>query len=508
MEMSILAKDGYQIPDTVNTSFFLHPQSIELDLPPEYKVTSAKLFAVQQPGGGQWTDPQKNVTGAPIPDILVLGSSTSKTLDDQSRNNLVGKLLTYPYNVKEVSLDSLTGCSGKQYVLYMVIGSNAGVIDDGLTAWQQKAWTALYNAAQNQYYTQQQDYQSQLTALQEKINSVDTLTLRREENEQIMKGVLRWLLGPTFDFMPNDVQQLFRSQAPPDGNMDLQRGTTYISEAVNSCEATYDQNMQNISDGLKVTADGWCPMFKYQEMVKFINEAIEWENILYFLYSYFWDVPESWEFIRQIQHPDAIRQAFLRAGSARVVLTVRKGWEPAWIQFVEWGRNGEAFGQTLIPGHPYISIAQEIQLYDMTNYPGIPPANPGGGLLPDSGAYVATQCRAKLPKSSQSGAPVTLPVDSSDGFIVGYYAIIDDYTSGYVDKNKKFVTFQEQQKIVAVPDKTHITVQGLNHDHDGSSKPFPVTQGGEKGQLIAEWFEYTPTSGTDIKVTSNLATIS
>jgi hypothetical protein len=32
-------------------------------------------------------------------------------------------------------------------------------------------------------------------------------------------------------------------------------------------------------------------------------------------------------------------------------------------------------------------------------------------------------------------------------------------------------------------------------------------QGGEKGQLIAEWFEYTPTSGTDIQVTTNLATI-
>ena len=44
----------------------------------------------------------------------------------------------------------------------------------------------------------------------------------------------------------------------------------------------------------------WTTM--YQEMVKFINEAIGWENVLYFLYSYFWDVPESWDFIRPRWH--------------------------------------------------------------------------------------------------------------------------------------------------------------------------------------------------------------
>ena len=36
---------------------------------------------------------------------------------------------------------------------------------------------------------------------------------------------------------------------------------------------------------------------------------------------------------------------------------------------------------------------------------------------------------------------------------------------------------------------------------------FPVVQAGKKGVLIAEWNEYTPSSGTDIAVTSNLATI-
>jgi hypothetical protein len=245
---------------------------------------------------------------------------------------------------------------------------------------------------------------------------------------------------------------------------------------------------------LPFTPADWSVMFQYQEMVKFINEAIEWENVLYFLYSYFWDVPVSWDFIRQIQHPDAIRQAFLRAGSARVVLTVRKGWEDAWITFVESG----GFDKALLQNHPYLSIADEIKNYDDTNYPGIPPANPASGSTSSDAESVATTSNAKVSKST---SPVTIPVESSAGFVKGYSATIDSYDNG-TTVNGQFSTFQEVQTIVDVPDPTHITLAALTNTHDGTASPFPVLQPGEKGQLIAQWYEYTPTSGTDIAVTT------
>jgi hypothetical protein len=290
-----------------------------------------------------------------------------------------------------------------------------------------------------------------------------------------MKGVLRWLLGPSFDFMPDAVKALF-----------------FFNPATDILHGAASDS----GDGLAPTVANWSPMFMYEEMVKFINEAIEWENVLYFLYSYFWDVPPSWDYIRQLRHPDSTRQAFLRAGSARVVLTVRKGWEEAWVNFVEAG----GFGKTLLPNHPYISIAKEIQDYDQKNYPGIPPANPAGGPLPDSGESVAT---ASPDKIDPSGDPVTFEVDSSDGFLPGYTAIIDTYDA----KAASGETLQEDQRITAVPDSTRITVERIDNAHDGSLAPFPVMQGGEKGQLIAEWFEYTPTSGTDISLTTDLGGI-
>jgi hypothetical protein len=283
--------------------------------------------------------------------------------------------------------------------------------------------------------------------------------------------------------MPPDVVQLFKTPQGFDRpGFDLTHGVSFTGGDANE---------------LGLSPNDWSTMFQYQEMVKFINEAIEWENVLYFLYSYFWDVPVSWDFIRQIRHPDSTRQAFLRAGSARVVLTVRKGWELAWVSFVETG----GFESTLIPGHPYMSIATEIADYDNTNYPGIPPANPASGSTTADPGSIATTSSASVPKSPD---PVTIAVDSSAGFAVGYVAVIDDFIYDPNDPNKNP---QEAQTVTAIPDGTHITVQRLDKPHDGTTTPFPVLQPGEKGVLISEWYEYTPTSGTDIAVTSNLATI-
>ena len=341
-----------------------------------------------------------------------------------------------------------------------------------ITQWQASVYDALYNSAQASFYTTQQTVTAQIAALQQLINSVDTLTLRREENDEIMKSALRWLLGANFEFMPQNVIDLFQQSGA-----DLQYGIDFTG------------NQSNLS------SDDWTIIKQNEDRINFINQAIDWDNVLYYLYSYFWDIPESWEFIRQIQHPDATRQAFLRAGSARIVLTVRQGWEVAWTYFVEFGST------TLpdqLPSHPYLTIAEQIEDYDATNYPGIPPADPnGGGPIDDGTPQVGTTTVQSLQPST---GPVNIEVADSTGFVVGATAIIDTWDSGV----------QEDQAIVAIPDGKHITVVALSNVHSilqNHNAPLPVVQAGSVGLLIAEWFEYTPTSGTDIAVTSNLATI-
>jgi hypothetical protein len=334
--------------------------------------------------------------------------------------------------------------------------------------WQSDVWDALYRAAQNQYYSSQQEITNRIAALQDQLNNVDTLTLRREESDEIMKNVLRFLLGIDFDLMPQEVLDAFK-----DAGSDVTHGVGFIGDE---------------RGGLGISYADWAVITAHEDVVRFINEAIEWENVVSFLYSYFWDIPESWDFIRAIKHPDPNRQAFLRAGSARVVLTIRKGWEERWVRYT---LTGDPSGETT---SPYLTIAQEIAAYDDRNYPGIPPANnaKSNGRLEDA---VFTTCSANI---QPSPGPVTIPVESSQGFVVGAQVLIDTYDSRQV---------QEAAQITAIPDGTHIVVANLANQHPGSDMPFPVLQPGQKGTLIAEWHEYTPTSGTDIAVTSNLATV-
>jgi hypothetical protein len=336
--------------------------------------------------------------------------------------------------------------------------------------WQADAWSALYDAAQTNYYARQQDIAQRISAIEEKLASVDTLTLRREEGDEIMKCILKFVLGTEFDFMPDAVRQVFAAES-----IDLNHGIAFDGQTLG-----------------KLNFSQWTLLKQHEDMVRFINQAVEWENVVTFLYSYFWDVPQSWAFIREIRHPDSSRQAFLRAGSARVVLTVRKGWEAKWMRFVQDGTIDADIADKSTG--PYLSIAQEIAAYDDRNYPGIPPANPGRSAVRLQDAVYTTSTAKLDPKST----PVSIEVASSVGFVVGLRLILDVEDDRHI---------QESPHVMEVPDATHIVVSEIIHAHDGTQTPIAVLQPGDKGALIAEWSEYTPSSGIDIAVTSNLATI-
>ena len=394
-----------------------------------------------------------------------------------------------PVDFTQKNLSSFAGQSGHIEVDYYHAYASWGSVyltvamkrsDASFEAWQQQAWQSIYNEARDAYYTQVQGWTQQRDALKAQIEGVDTLTLRREEQEEIMKGVLHWLLGPDFDFMPNEVVDLFKSGLNLTGP-DLGLGTGQTGY------------------------DGWSTMFIYQEMVKFIQEAIEWENLLYMVYPYFWDVPSAWDFARTLQHPDPTRQAFLRAGSARVVLTIRSGWEDAFTSFVERGDLGEA----LPPDHPYLTIGQAIQAYDQTNYPGIPPANPDQEPRP-----LLTPLQRKAWQDMQ---------------------VIISLLETYKTKNGAYPTTSQGLAVlagIAAAQSPPVTLQlsdpwsnpyqykspGKYNDYELASLGADGSPGGDgdnaditswaDSSLIAEWYEYTPTHGLDIAIASNLDDLS
>jgi hypothetical protein len=103
------------------------------------------------------------------------------------------------------------------------------------------------------------------------------------------------------------------------------------------------------------------------------------------LYPYFWSHPGRWELKKYLDHPDAMHRAFLKAGSARVVLTIRPGFERAFVSFLETGKF-----DGVPEDHPYMKIAEEVQSYARINYPGIPPANAEEADVIERGKRIGT----------------------------------------------------------------------------------------------------------------------
>ena len=74
-----------------------------------------------------------------------------------------------------------------------------------------------------------------------------------------MKGVLRWLFGPDFYFDPagHAARPLRRRRRAVKSPFDLWTRT----------------------------------LLRHGHLIQFLHQAIEWENVLYFLYPYFWSRP-------------------------------------------------------------------------------------------------------------------------------------------------------------------------------------------------------------------------
>jgi len=336
--------------------------------------------------------------------------------------------------------------------------------------WRADVATRLVDAAQTRYYEEQRDVAAQIAALEQRLLDVDTLTLRREEGDEVMKSVLRFVLGPEFAFMPQAVRDVFAGVSAGD----VTHGTVFDAP------------------DLGINQAQWTLVEQYEDVVRFVNQAIEWESVVTFLYSYFWDTPAAWRFVRDLRHPDATRQAFLRAGAARVVLTIRRGWEERWMRFVQGLDNDQA--PSSAQDDAYLTIAQEIAAYDDRNYPGIPPANPGKTATRMQESEASTCADLVGP----SAVPVEVRVAGTAGFVTGRRVVVD------VQDDRRI---QESVLVLEVLDGTSLRLERLDHAHDGTTVPFPVLQPGEKGVLIAEWDEYTPSSGTDIAMTSNLVTV-
>jgi hypothetical protein len=467
----------------------VHFDSVEFDIDDDYYIYDFTLEFDFQTNSGETNDYFRMIGGESI-------NAGTTNLIGMSGHLSLDFVYQYIYNY---AINITFTCRPKVQVL----------LD-----WRLQAWNQIRQAAEDAYNKGLQDLKDQQAELVQQIADYDALTLRRMEQEEIMKGVLRWLLGPQFYLVPFNIASLFGS----DSN---------------------DPEVQDVLDPNKLTAAEWLDVMEHGEFIKYIHNAIEWENVLYFTYPYFWDDNKAWDFKKFLYHPDSTHRTFLRSGAARVVLTIRPGFEPSFTSLVETG----AFNS--LPGpHPYVTIAQEIQDFANTNYPGFPPANPEQDARPllyleqrrvwremQFIIQLLNACKMATGAYPSDNGANTVPAAALQPYLDGpivlngtNYNGINDYNTQANAQQMALDPTTPQEALL--PTYANVPVNDLawnnpyfykcpgdTGDYDlicygadgqpgGTDKNADISANSE-ASLISTWFEYTPTGAMDIGITVN-----
>jgi len=245
------------------------------------------------------------------------------------------------------------------YTMEIIVDVIVRMTDDAFRSWQAKSWQTIREAAQARYEEHRQYLKQRLERLQGEIGAQDSLSLRKIEREEVMKNVLRWMFGPTFEFSPKGLPK----------------------------------SLYALDEAVTIWGDAYAKMRAQGDVIQFLHHAIEWENMLYILYPYFWSRPhppvengsgtdEAWKFKKYLDHPDPMHRTFLKSGAARVVLTIRPGFEKEFLSYLHTGKK-----DGLPDDSPYLDIATEMKDYAQTHYPGVPDNTPPD----DADAYDAAE---------------------------------------------------------------------------------------------------------------------
>jgi hypothetical protein len=251
--------------------------------------------------------------------VIVGRQAVAITAQDMTPQSLAmnGETDTIPVAVETFNIDD--------YVL--AIDIECTWTPEAKANWQLQVHAAIVQAYQQRF----KDYQEQLSALALQATTTDTVTgtnpdrNRDVERTELKRSAVALLAGPTVDLL--DFDALIRDQPP----REYPRPNPELAE-------------------------------RKGRIARFFEQALEWENMNYFFYPYFWGSKPTWYDRVLADDSDPLFGEFLRAGQARVVVPVRPGFQ-ADIQF--FLRNGgQLWGGHRLPdihAPDYLPIAKEIQ---------------------------------------------------------------------------------------------------------------------------------------------------
>ncbi|WP_223598267.1 hypothetical protein [Chryseobacterium sp. GVT01B] len=137
---------------------------------------------------------------------------------------------------------------------------------------------------------------------------------------------------------------------------------SYMSDR--AANSIHGYGLSGLTQGSSFT-DYETKLFKdldqYAAFVKFMEQAFEWENLSYYLYPYYWGNKQNWSDLYKAENTDPVFKAFLQSGMARVVATVRPGFETAVQFYLATGKIWNGGEVPVIGNDLYLSIVDEMK---------------------------------------------------------------------------------------------------------------------------------------------------
>lgn len=190
-------------------------------------------------------------------------------------------------------------------------------------SWQQKAFNAIIQA----YDDAMSVYNSQLAEEESKAKQIS------EENPNYYRQIEQEILKH------NAIAFLTDDDYNNKLGLDLNGGAKSMAD--------YKVNRENLD--------------QYAALVKFMEQAFEWNIMSYNFYPYYWAGRTDWEMMHLSDSVDPLFRSFLQSGMARVIVTVKPGFEDAVNFYFTTGKiwNG---GEVPVIGDPmYLSIVDELR---------------------------------------------------------------------------------------------------------------------------------------------------
>ncbi|MES2662565.1 MAG: hypothetical protein V4629_04595 [Pseudomonadota bacterium] len=143
--------------------------------------------------------------------------------------------------------------------------------------------------------------------------------------------------------------------------------------------------------------------------IRFFEQAFEWEQMMYFFYPYYWGRKSNWLKRALMQDVDPLFAEFIKAGAARVVLSVRPGFEKAVAHYFSTGQIWNGGDLPDITSPLYVSIIDEIRERDKAPGLEVAQGDPWEVRLPTT--LVILREKPGLPKWQKNAQGEWLPKD-------------------------------------------------------------------------------------------------